>query len=304
MIIECIKDGFALTNRNLQLVVIRIIVSVINVIALGVFLGIPVIAAIAYLGFDVAYARDMLPYMAHNPLEFVSRYLGLALLLVFASLSYLFFASMFFLYTLGGILGSLRNSFTNTGLKFSLPSFFREANANLSRLFWLLSLIFLGIMVLLISFAIIGGVMVLVMSALSAADGTLNMFLRSFAAVFMIIICVLTLLASVIFSVYSAVISVAEEKGAMASVKITLGFLKSKPQALLFFIVLILAVIAASLIFFSVQIPLRIIPFMSVVTFLINSCFSSYLAVVMWGSLVAYYMRASGSPVYDAGYEI
>jgi hypothetical protein len=304
MIIECIKDGFALTNRNLQLVVIRIIVSVINVIALGVFLGIPVIVAIAYLGFDVAHARDMLPYMAHNPLEFVSRYLGLALLLVFALLSYLFFSSMLFLYTLGGTLGSLRNSFTNAGPKFALPSFFREANANFSRLFWLLSLIFLGITVLLIAFAIIGGIMVLVMSALSAADGTLNMFLRSFAAVFMIIICVLTLLASVIFSVYSAVISVAEEKGSMESVRMTLGFLKSKPKALLFFIVLIMAVIAASLIFYSVQIPLRIIPFMSVVTFLINTFFSSYLAVFLWGSLVTYYMRASSSPVYDAEYEI
>ena len=304
MIIECIKDGFALTNRNLQLVVIRIVVSVINVIAFGIFLGIPVIIAIAYLGFDVAHAGDMLPYMADNPLEFVSRYLGLAVLLLFAFLLYLCFASMLFLYTLGGTLGSLRNSFSNTGLTFTLPSFFREANANLSRLFWLLSLVSLGIMILLIAFALIGGTMVLVMSSVSATDGTLNMFLRSFAAMFMIIICVIILLLSVLFSIYTAVISVAEEKGAMESVKITLGFLQSRPQALLFFIVLMLAIIAASLVFFSVQIPLQIIPFISVVTFLINSCFSSYLAVVMWGALVTYYMRASGAPVYDAGYEI
>ncbi|KPK02278.1 MAG: hypothetical protein AMK71_02795 [Nitrospira bacterium SG8_35_4] len=304
MIIECIKDGVALTNRNLQLVVIRVIVSFINVIAFGVFLGIPLIITVAYLGFDVAHAREMLPYMAHNPLEFVSRYLGLILLLLLALLSYLIFSSMLYLYTLGGMLGSLRNSFTNAGLRFALPSFFREANANFSRLFWLLSLVFLGITVLLIACAGIGGMMVLVMSALSGADGVLNMFLRSFAAVFMIILCMLTLLASVIFSVYSAVISVAEKKGAMESVNITLAFLKNKPQALLFFIVLILAVITAGLLFFSVQIPLRIIPFISVVTFLINTFFSSYLAVVLWGSLVTYYMRASGSPVYEAGYEI
>jgi len=304
MIIACIKDGFALANRNLQLVVIRIIVSVINVIAFGVFLGIPLIITVAYLGFDVAHAREMLPYMAHNPLEFVSRYLGLVLLLLLALLSYLIFSSMLYLYTLGGTLGSLRNSYANTGLKFSLPSFFREANANFSRLFWLLSLVFLGIAVLLIACAVSGGMLLLVISALSAVDGALNMFLRSFAAVFMIILCVITLAVSLIFSVYSAVISVSEEKAAVESVKSTLAFLKNKPQALLFFIVLILAVITATLLFFSVQIPLRIIPFISVVTFLINTFFSSYLAVVLWGSLVTYYMKASGSPVYDAGYEI
>jgi hypothetical protein len=304
MIIACIKDGFALANRNLQLVVIRILVSVINVTAIGVFLGIPVIVAIAYLGFDVANAGDIVPYMADNPLEFASIYLGLALLLVVAFFLYLLFASMLFLYALGGTLGSLRNSFTNTGLKFALPSFFREANANFARLLWLLSLVFLGITILLTACALIGGIMVLVMSAVSATDGTLNMFLRSFTAVFMVIVCVITLILSVLFSVYSAVIAVAEEKGAMESVKITLGFLKSRPQALLFLVILILAVIAASLLFYSVQIPLQIIPFMSVVTILINSCFSSYLTVVLWGSLVTYYMRASGAAVYDAGYEI
>jgi len=304
MIIECLKDGFALANRNFQLVVIRIIVSVINVIGFGFFLGIPLIIAIAYLGFDVAHARHMLPYMADNPLEFVSRYLGLALLLLFAFLSFLVFSSMLFLYTLGGTLGPLRNSFTNAGLTFTLPSFFREANANFSRLFWLLSLVFFGITVLLTGCALMGGIMVLVVNAVSATDGILTMFLRSFAVVFMIIICVLSLLASVIFSVYSVVISVVEEKNAKESVKSTFGFLKEKPQALLFFIVLILVFITASLIFFSVQIPLRIIPFIHVVTFLINAFFSNYLAVVLWGSLVAYYMRASGSPVYDTGYEI
>jgi hypothetical protein len=304
MIIECIKDGFALANRNLQLVVIRIIVSVINVIAFGVFLGIPLVITVAYLGFDVGHAREMLPYMAHNPLEFVSRYLGLVLLLLLALLSYLIFSSALYLYTLGGTLGSLRNSYANSGFTFSLSSFFREANSNFSRLFWLLSLVFLGIAVLLIAYAVSGGMLLLIISGLSAVDGALNMFLRSFAAVFMIILCVITLAGSIIFSVYSAVISVSEEKAAVASVKITLSFLKNKPQALLFFVVLILAVITATLLFFSVQIPLRIIPFISVVTFLINTFFSSYLAVVLWGSLVTYYMKASGSPVYDAVYEI
>lgn len=304
MIIECIKDGFALTNRNLQLVVIRVIVSLINIVSLGVFLGVPVIVAVAYLGFDVAHAREMIPYMTQHPMEFLSRYLGLALLLAVAVFAYLVFWSLLFLYTLGGTLGTLRNSFTNPGLKFAIPSFFREANGNFSRLFWLLSLVLLGVTGLLIACAIIAGTMALIMSAGPADDGTLTMFLRSFAAVLMIIIGVLILCASGIFTLYSAVISVAEEKGAVESVKLTAGFLNDRPHALLFFIVLILFTIAVSLIFFGVQVPFRIIPFVSIMMFLINTFFSSYLSVFMWGALVTYYMKASGSPVYDAGYEI
>jgi hypothetical protein len=304
MVIECIKDGFELVNRNLQLVVIRIVVSVINLTGLGVFLGVPLIVAVAYLGFDVAHAREMLPYMAENPLEFLSRYLGLALLLIVAVLAYLVFSSLLFLYTLGGTLGTLRNSFTKPGLKFMLSAFFREANNNFSRLFWLLSLVLLGITGLLVVFAVIAGTMVLIMSAGAADDGTLNIFLRSFAAVLMIIIGALVLLSGVIFTVYSAVISVADEKGALESVKITSGFLKDRPQALLFFAVLMAFIIAVSLVFFGVQIPFRIIPFLSIVMFVINTFFSSYLSVLMWGALVTYYMRASGAPVYDAVYEI
>ena len=89
MIIETIKDGFKLANRNLQLVIIRIIVTFINLAGLIVFLALPVLVAIAFLGFDIDQATDMLPSMLDNPFDIVSRYLGLVFLLLAAVMLYI-----------------------------------------------------------------------------------------------------------------------------------------------------------------------------------------------------------------------
>jgi len=304
MIIECIKDGVILTNRNLHLVLIRVVVSLINIIAAGIFLGIPLIVAVAYFGFDIAHARDLLPYVAENPVEFLSRYLGLALLMLLALTVFLVFLSLISIYILAGTLGTLRTSCVNPVLRFSLPSFFREANTHFSRLFWVLSLVFFGVSCVLIICVLAGGITVLFLSGVPAGEGTLTMFFRSFTAVFVITLCVAALIGSIIFSVYSAVISVVEEKRSMATVKSTYAFLINNPQALLFFLAVTASFIAANLVFFSVQIPLKIVPLMNLLSFLFDTVFGAYLGVALWGSLVTYYMRVSAQPVHDAEYVI
>ncbi len=304
MIIETIKDGFRLANRNLQLIVVRIIVTLINLASLAVFLGLPVLVAIAFLGFDLAQAKDLLPSIIDNPFEIVSRYLGLVFLLVAALISYLIFSSMLLLYSFSGVIGVLRSSAVNTQFTFSVSSFFQEAGRNFFRLFRLLSLVLLIILAFITFTLIAGGVFVAVMKSVSGTETNIEVFFSSFMTIFITIISIAVILVSIIFAVFSMVISVVTMEGARASMSKAYSFIKDKPQSLLFCTILFLGIITANALFFSLQIPIQFMPFIMPLVYLLNALGQSYLIIVMWSSLLMYYIKTVNYPVYAAGYEI
>jgi hypothetical protein len=304
MIIETIKDGFRLANRNLQLVVIRIIVTFINLASLAVFLGVPVLVAIAFLGFDFAHAKDLLPSIMDNPFDVVSRYLGLIFLLIAALILYMLFSSLIILYSFSGIMGVLRSSAVNTQFKFKVSTFFKEAGKNFSRLFRLLSLVSLISLALIIATLAIGGISAAIMKSVTGAETTIEVFFSSFVTIFIVIMSIIIILASIIFTVFAMVISVVTMEGAMASMSRAYNFIKEKPQSLLFCIVLFVGIITVNAIFFSLQIPMQFMPFMMPLVYLLNALGQSYLIIVMWSALIMYYIKSVNYPVYSAGYEI
>jgi hypothetical protein len=304
MIIETIKDGFRLANRNLPLVVIRIIVTFINLASLAVFLGLPVLVAIAFLGFDIAHAKDLLPSIMDNPFDVVSRYLGLIFLLIAALILYMLFSSLLILYSFSGIMGVLRSSAVNTQFRFKVSSFFKEAGKNFFRLFRLLSLVMIIALASITATLVIGGISAAIMKSVTGAETTIEVFFSSFVTIFIIIISIIIILASIIFSVFSMVISVVTMEGAMATVSSAYNFIKEKPQSLLFCIILFVGIITVNAIFFSLQIPMQFMPFMMPLVYLLNALGQSYLIIVMWSSLIMYYIKSVNYPVYSAGYEI
>jgi hypothetical protein len=304
MIIETIKDGFKLANRNLQLVVVRIIVTIVNFASLIIFLGLPVLVAIAFLGFDIAQAKDLLPSIMDNPFEVVSRYLGLISLTLAALIVYMILSSLLILYSFSGIMGVLRSSAVDTQFRFKVSSFFKEAGKNFSRLFRLLSLVLLISMSFITATLIIGGISAAIMKSVSGAETTIEVFFSSFVTIFIVIMSILIILASIIFAVFSLVISVVTMEGALASMSRAYSFIKDKPQSLLFCIILFLGIVTANAVFFSLQIPMQFMPFMMPLVYLLNAFGQSYLIIVMWSALIMYYMKSMDYPVYSAGYEI
>ncbi|GBD97143.1 MAG TPA: hypothetical protein ENG83_15810 [Nitrospirae bacterium] len=304
MIIESIKEGFKLANNNLQLVLMRIAVTIINLIVLFIFIGLPVIAAIAYLGFDLAQAKDLLPFLVKNPFEFISKYLALMFIIGTSFVFYLIFTSTLFLYALGGTLGVLKNSAVNIQYKFSISSFFKEANINFSRLFRLVSLLLSGVIVLFLLFIVSGVIVAVVMQAVTEAGSALEMFFSSFAMLTIVIFSIIIVAAGFIFAVYSMIALVIEGKGVMDSIRSAFDFLKKMPQALLFYVILFIGIIAVNVIFYGIQLSFSVVPVMTPLIYLLNVFFQNYLAIVLWSSLIVYYIKGTDYPVYYAGYEI
>jgi len=302
--IECIKEGFHLANRNYQLVFLRIIVVIINFISLLFVLGLPVIAAVAYMGFDLSHAVDLLPDLMENPFNLLSKYLGLVFLIGISFILYLMFVSVIILYSLGGTLGVLKNSAVNVQYRFSLASFFKEANNIFSRLYWLISILFLIFIALFAAVIISGGIVAGFMQGFSWSETTLEVFLGSFVFLSTIIFGIIIFLSGLIFTVYSILCLVIEEKGSADTIKNTFNYLKKTPQAFLFFIILFAGAVAINLVFFIIMIPLGMIPLVDIVLYLVNVVFQNYLAIVVWSALTVYYSKTASYPLNTTTYDI
>lgn len=306
MMIECLKEGVSLANKNFQLVFLRIAVTTICFLSLLVFLGFSIIAAAVYLGYDISHAEDLLPHLIKNPLEFVPRYIGLVFLMASSIIFYLIFVSMIMLYSLAGALGVLKNSAVNIRYKFSLPSFFREANSNFYRLLRLVNVALLVCIALLFVLIAAGGIIAAAVHGFSGRT-PLKVFFSSLVLMSLIIFSAIIFLACIMFMVYSAVVSVIEGNGVMDSIKKTFNFLKMKPQAFLFYLLLFFMFIALNVLFIIIEIPfgtLAAAPLLTIMLLLVNAVFQNYLALILWSSLIVYYIKATNHPVYSATYEI
>jgi len=304
MIRECIREGFKLANKNVQLVIISALVSIINLISFFIILGLPVIAALVYLGFDLTQARDMFPSILKDPSELIANYLGVIFLILTSFILYVAFTFVLYVYALGGTLGILKDSAVNTGFEFSLASFFKEARINLSSLLGLISLVMLGVMALFILFMVTGGVAAGVINAVTKSRSMMEMFFSSFALLSIVVFTVMIIFAGLVFGIYSVVVLVTDGKGAIDSISRTYNFLKQTPEALLYYLVLITVFVAANAVFYGIQIAVSVIPLFMPLAYIINTVFQSYLAIVVWSFLIVYYVKKSDYHARHAAYEI
>jgi hypothetical protein len=310
MIIESIKEAFDLTNRNWQLILLRVVVALINLFLLLLFIVIPFIIALLALGidWDINKAKDVLPSILSNPSAVFSRYLGIAVLLIAALTLYLTVASVIILYSFGGTLGVLRNSILNIEYKFSLSSFFYEAKKLFFPLLWLLSVVLLAITIIVIIFGILTSIVITVLYLYGESESMFSVFIVSFFALLIFFSLFFGCLAGLIYTAYSIISLVVDNRGTSESFKKAWNFLKGKPKAFLFYIILIFGMLGINIgiaIFGGV---LQLIPavgiFISIPYNLVYYAVQAYLSIVLWSALLIYYMKGNDYPVYKAAYDI
>jgi hypothetical protein len=298
MIIKSIKEGFRLTHKNWQVILLNIGVGIINLINFFIIVGIPVVIGIFFLGIDIAQAKDMLPGILENPAEIFSKYLGIAMLIFGAFLIYLAVASVLILYIFSGTLGVLRNAALNGQYNFSLSSFFSEAKKVFFPMLKLFSIALLVIILLMIVFGVSAGILISMISAYGKMVTTVSVFVTYFFILFGITV----VLISIIFTAYAAIVLVVEKNRVMDSFRNTWNFIKNKPMAFVFYIILVFGIIAANLLLIALGASFSAAPIIGYAFLiphrLISYVVQSYFGVVMWGSLIAYYIKATNYPVY------
>ncbi|RJQ51308.1 MAG: hypothetical protein C4526_09995 [Nitrospiraceae bacterium] len=302
--IEYLKEAFNLANRNMQLVFVRLAATVINIIGLIVCLGLPVTVALSYLSFDIIHAENLFPYFVEKPHEILSRYTGLVIFFLISVISYILFVCIVIIYFLGGMLGTLRNSTVAPERKFSLSSFFRQANENFLRLFRLVSVESLVFMPLFTVLIIAGGAVVSDLHGVLQMESIFEVFFRSFALMSIAVFSAAAFIIYLVVMLISSVVSAVEGTGTVVTLKKTAGFLRKNPMAFLFSAILFIGLIVSAGVLLAFKISVS--PFFpgGMVLFIISAVLQNYLSVVAWGFLVVYYIRATNYPASSGRYEI
>ncbi|GBE06559.1 MAG TPA: hypothetical protein ENH45_06590 [Nitrospirae bacterium] len=297
MMIESIKQGFSITHKNWQVILLRVAAGAINVIGFFFLVGTPVIIAIISFGIDVAQVRDMFPGILENPMDILTRYIGLAVLVAVAFLIYLTVASIIIIYAYGGTIGVLRNAVLDEQFKFSYSGFFREAGRFFFPLVWLSSLAMLLILAAVIAFAILAGVVFAVTQVSAGSGSSLIVFFSTFFSLLLVFLALTLGLGSLIYIVYASIAMVADGRGVMDSFRSAWVFVMGRPMAFVFYILLIIGILAVNILLvmigFAFQMTPIIGPFAGIPYKVAYCAVQVYLGVVMWGALVAYYMRGT-----------
>jgi len=270
------------------------------------FIVISSVAVIALLGDDMSRAADMLPEIFKNPLEFFSRYLGLAIFIFIILTIYLTAVSALLLYVFSGKLGVLRNAAIDNQYKFRLSSFFAEAKKLFFPLLWIFSIMLPIILVAVI--LIFVGFIIYYIYASSGAETSSSIFIASFLSLLTILLGVVGVLGSMIFTFYASIALAVEKEGVISSLKKTFNFIKNKPMSILFLIILYVAIIVVSIVFALFGELFAMIPVVGLIISipyqLISSVVQIYLGIVMLGSLIAYYIKSIDYPVSPARKEV
>ncbi len=308
MFIESINNGINLVHSNLQLIYIRIALIFINIAGFFVIVGLPAAAAVASFGIDAEHLDDLFMSIVQDPEGAVSAYVGFMLLILLSLFIYTAFASVLHLYVLSGTLGALKRSALKEGEVFSFSSFFSEARRYFFLLVGLISITSLIFLAVLIMFSILSGIGSEMGSLISGGGEFMKDFTDSFFMFSGVIFGGIILAAAFIFIIYSIVISVTSEDGVMDTIKRTSVFLMEKPSAFLFFIILSIGLLTVNAVFFFLHLPMNMLfdntLLVSLIVVMINTVVQSYLMVVFWGCLIAFYVKASNYKVSRVTYDI
>ncbi len=301
MIIESIKQGFNLTNRNWQVILIEAVVAVISFAGFVFIIAVSAAATVAMLGDDIANIQDKLPELLENPVNFISKYIGLALIIFTLFSVYLTVMSVLILYVLGGKLGVLKNAACDVQHKFKLSSFFKEAKRMFFPLLWLFSIMLPVFLVMAI--VIIAGFGIFFIYAYNLPGSTFSIFITSFLSLLIIFLGIVGSFGSLMLTEYTAVALAVKKDKVFTALKKTLGFIRNKPLSIWLYIVVYASILAVSSVFAVLGELFALLPVLGIIIIipfhLISSAVQIYLGIVKWGVFIFYYVQNSGGPAHS-----
>jgi hypothetical protein len=293
--IEAIKNGFGLVHRNWQLVLIQVGMVIVSSIGFFIVVGIPLAIAFIIFGIDLTEftnVKDILSILK-EPLDIVSRYLELFLLVIASFLLYIIMVAMLGIYVVGGSIGVIGRAIKDRHLKFSVRTFFDEAKRLFSRLLGFIAVI--GIIVIAAAFVlgVLGGGVKSLVSFAQSQDSTLSLFLGTFFYLILIIILLIFILGILSVTLYGIASLFFKNTGSLKSLWEAMHYLARHPGAFWLYTILwvgyvlisfLLILLSHSFIFIPLIGPILSFPYQ-----LISYIFQTYLGLAVIATVLTYY---------------
>jgi len=292
---DAVKSGFRLINSKWQLVAIQVGMMIANFVGFLVIVGIPLGIAFIVFGLDLtglAQARDIMELLRH-PSELLSKYMGLALLVLVSFLLYILAITTAGLFVFAGAIGTIGRSVYDPARKFSMKLFFAEAKKIFFPLMWFSLLMGLVFIVIAFFLGLLGGGVAAIVQGARSQDSTLALFLGIFFSLLLALLAISVILGAISVTVYGVAILFFKEGGAFRSFKESVVFLWNRQSAFWLYVLLFFAYLIATFIFMIFSYPFNLIPIIgTIISFplqVVLYAVQSYLGLAILATIFIYY---------------
>lgn len=268
---DSIRDGFGLVNRNWQLIVLKLVVSVIYFILTAVLIGIPIVIAIVVVGIDAAaFSNSSLEGFIsglENPAELIGRYIGIVAVFFIFLLIHLSVVSMIWIYVMGGEMGVIRRAIEDPSFRFTAGEFFAEARKYFMPMFGYLSALLFLLMMATVMLGVLTVSTVLGVGLLGGFGGeTAGTFFMVFAALFIVVVAIALAVVFYALIYYGPAAVVLGGKRNFGAIGEAVGFLKKNPSSLGWLLLMFFGYVVVVMTVNMVSFVINMIPLVGFVT--------------------------------------
>ena len=295
---ERIKHGFAIANKYWQLVVIQVGAVIINLIALMVFVGLPIIVLGVALGVEAERSGDITRFL--DPTSYasaLSEYLGALLVLALCVFVYVTFAMVLWLLVSGGTVGSLAHASRSPEAAFSMRVFWAEAKKLFAPLAWYYTILSVALLAV---FAAIAAAFVAGAFAYMAAgleDSRLGIFVTVMGVLSLGSCGLFFSMCLYILSVQGLAPLAVDGKSAMGSIKDAWATLKGDRTSLYLMLIVVGGYVLVQIAMAMVAGVLQLIPLLGMIIYLPYSIAANilgiYLYMALLGTVISHYADAT-----------
>lgn len=292
---EAIKNGFAIVNKNWQLVMIQVGAMFLSFIGFFILVIVPLAIAFIIFGLDLTELSSFGDVWRtfKEPSEILSRYFALVILVLASILLYALIVLAFGIFLFGGSIGVIGRSVKGEAERVHMKIFISEGKRLFFPLIGFTSLI--GLIFILVAFilGLFGGSIAAIVSLAKEQEAALALFLGIFFSLILFVVGLALILITLSTTIYGAAIMALRGLGPMKSFKEAIRYLYKQIDALYLYIMIFVGYIIISVIVVFLSYPIKYIPligsFMALFYKFGIYIFQSYTGLVMIAAIFRYY---------------
>jgi hypothetical protein len=293
---EAIRNGFRITNKNWQLVLIQVCAMGASFMGFFIVVGVPLAIAFIIFGLDLtelSRIQDALRTF-REPAEILSKYFALIVLVLASLLLYILVVCVIVIFLLGGSMGVIGRWIRGEQEKFRMKVFMAEGKQRFFPLTGFTTLV--GLLFVAVSFilGLFGGSIAAIVSVAREQEATLALFLGIFFSLILFVVSMVLIFITLSVTLYGAAIIILKGMGPLQSLKESIRYLYRSPEGLYFYCVILCGYIAVSFFILFLSYPLGSVPFIGrLIALVYHYVMQSYLGLVMIASVFWYYERTT-----------
>lgn len=304
MKLKVLSDAVHTVHRTWQLVLMQFAFIIITFFSFFLFVGIPIAIAFVVFGIDltdIMRAREVSDIFSvfRGAGDALSKYIGVAIFVMFGLLLYFAFLVMLWVFMFGGAIGVLGEAIVDPEHRFSIRDFMAEGKRRFVPVFIYSNIVGLGFLALAFLIGIIGDGAARIIELAQQQEATLAYFLAIFFRLVLLSVGLVLLLLPLSMTFYGFAAMTFHNSRPLATLKTTLHYLHDRPGAFGFLGVVLLGYIAIGALVILIGAGFAVLPvvgaLLSIPYQIASQAAHAYVSMLMIAVLFHYYFTTGVS---------